>query len=189
MLQKSKHFFCTRDSSVSFIYIRNGLKISDMDWTIIITSIVSLITGGGIIGLFTISSTKRKASAEAKSAELKNDNTVVESLEHTIDTLQKQIDRLMASNAAKDVVIEEKSQVISKYVTRLQSLYDDMCIHKGCKLRKPHQGMGGAWYETHADDPNLGCDFLSVETLLRNWRKAQKAASNCTPASCEQCEQ
>lgn len=188
MLQKGKHFLFTGNLSLLFVYLRKDLKINDMDWTIIITSIISLITGGGIIGLFTIGSTKRKASAEAKGAELKNDKTVVESLEHTIDTLQEQIDRLMASNAAKDVIIEEKSQVISKYVTRLQSLYDDMCIHKGCKLRKPHQGMGGAWYETHADDPNLGCDFLSVETLLRNWRKAQKAVANCTPTACAEVE-
>lgn len=139
----------------------------EIDWTPIITSAISLVAGGGAMKLFTLNSSKRKAKAEAKSVEVENFQSV-------IHTLNDQLDKCNATIKEKDAALAVKEAEKSKYLMRLQSLYDDMCIHKGCKLRKPHQGMGGAWYEAHADDPNLGCDYFSVETLLRNWRKAQK---------------
>lgn len=139
----------------------------EIDWTPIITSAISLVAGGGAMKLFTLNSSKRKAKAEAKSVEVENFQSVIR-------TLNDQLDRCNLTIKEKDAALVDKEAEKSKYLMRLQSLYDDMCIHKGCKLRKPHQGMGGAWYEAHADDPNLGCDFLSVETLLRQWRKRKK---------------
>lgn len=159
-----------------------------MDWTQIVVALIGLLAGGGLMRLATLGSTRRKANAQAKGEELKNKDAAVAALEHAItalnssmESLQSQVDRLMTADKEKDETIARKDAEIAeaeaakaKYLMRLQALYDDMCVHKGCKLRKPHQGMGGAWYESHSDDPNLGSDFLSVETLLRRFRKEEQ---------------
>lgn len=136
-----------------------------MDWTQII---VSLIAGGAIsafiIRIVTLSSTKKKANAEA-------DDAAVEPLKKAIDILNNQLADANAKIEQKDAQIATLVQEKTNLIARLAALYDDMCVHKGCKLRKPHQGQGQKWYDSHAEDPSFGCDYMSVEWLLKLWRK------------------
>lgn len=136
-----------------------------MDWISLITAIAGLVAGGGIVGIFTLKASRRKADAEASDA-------AVEPLKRAIDILNQQYQTAIETVKAKETCILEQQEKIQMLTNRLIALYDDMCVHKGCKLRKPHQGQGQRWYEDHSDDASLGCDFLSVETLLRKWRQS-----------------
>lgn len=125
---------------------------------------------GLIVCLSTLRSTKRKANAEADSA-------MIEPLKNTIDILNQQI---LDGNSRRSEIEQDNDRLHAENSTlklRLVSLYDDMCIHKGCKLRKPHEGQGQLWYDKHADDPSLGCDYLSVETLLKEYKKRNQGVS------------
>ena len=134
-----------------------------MDWVTLVSSIGTFIVGGGLVALVTIPAARKKANAEA-------DNAAIEPLKQAISILNDQIKTAHETIEAKDKIIEQKTQHEILLTNKLTAIFDDMCIHKGCKLRKPHQGQGQRWYEDHSDDPTLGCDFLSVETLLKKWR-------------------
>lgn len=140
-----------------------------MDWTAIITGILTFIAGGGLVAIFTLPAIRKKANAEA-------DNAVIEPLKQSINILNEQLKNANATIEEKNSIIEQKTQHELVLSNKLTALFDDMCVHKGCKLRKPHQGQGQRWYEDHKDDPSLGCDYLSVEWLLKQWR-ARNAAS------------
>jgi len=142
-----------------------------MDWTAIIASVCALIAGGGLVAIFTLPAARKKANAEA-------DNAVVEPLKQAINILNEQLKNANKTIAEQNRIIVEKQQHEVDLSTKLTALYDDMCVHKGCKLRRPHQGQGQRWYEDHADDPSLGCDYLSVEWLLKKWRERNAQDSN-----------
>ena len=67
---------------------------------------------------------------------------------------------------------EEKAELLETQAC----LFDDMCVHKGCRLRKPHPGQGRTWYNNYRNDPALGADFLSIDTLMKQERAARKLA-------------
>lgn len=138
--------------------------MSTVDWTSIILALIGLVAGGSLMSIFTFKSIKKKANAEADSA-------AVEPLKAAIEILNQQLAAANATIATKDEIIEQKQAKITEQSNRLTALYDDMCIHKGCKLRKPHQGQGAKWHEDHIEDPSLGCDYMSIEWLLKMWRK------------------
>ena len=142
-----------------------------MDWTAIITGILTFIAGGGLVAIFTLPAIRKKANAEA-------DNAVIEPLKQAINILNEQLKAANATIEEKNSIIEQKTQHEFVLANKLTALYDDMCVHKGCKLRKPHQGQGQRWYEDHKDDPSLGCDYLSVEWLLKQWRARTSAAED-----------
>ena len=142
-----------------------------MDWTQIIIAVVGLI---GVVDLGRViffRASKRKANAEATSIEKQNEGTAVEALKSSVELLSEQLRQSTAKVSEKQAVIDDLREQVQTLQLRLVSLYDDMCIHKGCKLRKPHEGQGKLWYDQHADDPSLGCDYLSVEWMLKNWRQ------------------
>lgn len=144
-----------------------------MDWTQIIVALIAAVFGGAlsafIIKMATLQSTKKKANAEA-------DDAAVEPLKKAIDILNNQLADANAKIEQKDAIIASLMTEKTNLTARLAALYDDMCVHKGCKLRKPHQGQGQKWYDSHADDPSFGCDFMSVEWLLKLWRKNNSEA-------------
>lgn len=150
-----------------------------MDWTAIITGILTFIAGGGLVAIFTLPAIRKKANAEA-------DNAVIEPLKQAINILNEQLKTANATIEEKNRIIEQKTQHEFVLANKLTALYDDMCVHKGCKLRKPHQGQGQRWYEDHADDPSLGCDYLSVEWLLKQWRARNSAAEDEQDKSAKQ---
>lgn len=141
-----------------------------MDWTQIIMAVVALLGGDALLRLLFFRASKKKANAEAVSVEKQNEGTAVETLKSAMEILQSQLDYANGAVAAKEEIIQALTKEKTEMSARLQALFDDMCVHKGCKLRKPHQGQGMKWYEQHADDPSLGCDYLSVEWMLKQWR-------------------
>lgn len=143
-------------------------------WAEIITAIAALLGGDALLRVIFLKASRRKADAEAVGQEKQNEGAAVETLKNAMEILQAQLDYANGSVAAKEEIIQALTQQKSEMSARMQALYDDMCVHKGCKLRKPHQGQGQRWYEQHADDPSLGCDYLSVEWMLKQWRARNK---------------
>ena len=139
-------------------------------WAEVFTGVAALLGCDVIIRLLFFRASKREATAVAEGVEKQNEATAVETLKSTVAVLQSQLDYANEQNVKKDEAIARLNQDKATNMARLQALYDDMCVHKGCKLRKPHQGQGMRWYEDHADDPSLGCDYLSVEWMLKQWR-------------------
>lgn len=145
-----------------------------MDWTQLLTAIAAVLGCDALIRLLFFRASRKKATAEAISVEKQNEGTAVETLKSAMEILQSQLDYANSSVSAKEEVIQSLERDKAEMSARMQALFDDMCVHKGCKLRKPHQGHGQRWYEQHADDPSLGCDYLSVEWMLKQWRARNK---------------
>lgn len=139
-----------------------------MDWTTIITSIVSVICGGGLVGIFTIPQIKKKASAEAGDA-------AIEALNKAIDTLRNE----------SNTWVQRYNELYEKYTQR-GNLYEDkceesataksmLCIHLGCVLRDPLLGQGDTWMEQHRTDMALNTDYLPVNVLMKRLEEKNKA--------------
>jgi len=137
-----------------------------MTWLQIIVTLISIITLEGIIQFFLLKETK-------KGKQIENVDADVEKSQHANELLSKQLERCHETIARQD---QEKA-ALYKEVADLRAvqscLFDDMCVHKGCHLRKPHQGKGQLWYAQYAEDPSLGADFASVHTLIKQERLAR----------------
>lgn len=131
-----------------------------MDFTQIILSIFGLLGALDLGRLIFFRANKKKANAEA-------DGLAITALKDAIAELRDENSELREEN---NTLREEKISLTN----RLTALFDDMCVHKGCSVRKPHQGQGEKWYNDNIDDPSMGCDYESIYTLLKRHKKAQQ---------------
>lgn len=139
-----------------------------------LTSIIVAVLGA--IGAFDLGrliffkAGKKKANAEAEGQEMENASIEVETLRKAIDTLDQQLIRSHETIERQEKAIAELTDKNERYRATITALFDDMCVHKGCRLRKPHQGQGSTWYEKYREDPALGADYLPIDTLMRQDR-------------------
>lgn len=135
-----------------------------INWQALIEIALGLI-GGGIIGRFLrLKADTRKAGAEA-------DNTAIDGLNATIQQLAGQL-------AARDEDIKERDAKIDALTADLTSKQNEcttkgyyMCVHQGCKLRRPTLGRGHQYFDQHRAEQDFGADFTPVEELLDNYGK------------------
>lgn len=117
----------------------------------IIDTLIGLITGGGIVGVFTIPSAIKKAKAEAKEPEIEAWHKLVDELqeenkelrervtanEGRIDELNRRIDDLYKTNGEWR---EENNRLMAEN-TQLKSKIDadcpKLCMVRGCEKREP----------------------------------------------------
>lgn len=137
-----------------------------MDWIQVIVAIIGVVTLEGVIRFFFVKETK-------KSKQIENVDADVEKSKHANELLAQQLDRSHATIEQQNTMLEAKDKIIAAQSATIAALFDDMCIHKGCRLRKPHQGQGPRWYEQYKDDPALGADYSSVDTLIKQERLAR----------------
>lgn len=141
-----------------------------MDWTSIIVAVAGLLAAVDLSRLLFPRLFRKEKETEIKGKEKENDSVEVETLRKAIEILEQQLSS--AHETIKDY--EERNRVLSDENGNLKAtctaLFDDMCVHKACRVRKPHQGQGQRWYENYRDDPALGADYLSIETLLKRER-------------------
>lgn len=69
-----------------------------MDWTTIITALISLIGGGGIVSLFTLPSLRKKAIAEAEKSIVDNYETYANRMEERQRILEEKLTRIEQQN-------------------------------------------------------------------------------------------
>lgn len=141
-----------------------------MDWNGIVLAVIGVIGGIDLYRFFFIKNDKKKKDVENVNAEVETLRSANDILAKQLESANKTISEKDTVIEAKDSLIEEKNRKIAKLSGTVTALFDDMCIHKGCRLRKPHQGQGAMWYEKYQDDPGLGSDYLSIDTLIKQDR-------------------
>lgn len=129
----------------------------------IIVAIIGVITLADLLKFFFI-------KQDRKEKDVKNKDAEIETLRHTNELLTQQLDRQAATIEKKDAEITKLTDEKAQLMATQSCLFDDMCIHKGCRIRKPHQGKGALWYENYRNDPTLGADYDSIDTLLKKDR-------------------
>ena len=157
------------------ILTRNLKTKYAMDWTQVIVAVLGVVTLEGLVQFFFIKVRRRHE-------QIKNVDSQVEVAQHANDLLSKQLDNCHETIKQLN---EENNGLHAQNAALLATqscLFDDMCIHKGCRIRKPHQGQGQLWYENYRNDPTLGADYHSIDTLIKMDRaqraKMEKEAEN-----------
>ena len=112
---------------------------------------------------------------DRKEKDISNKDKEIAAIQHTNDILQQQLDRAAATIEKKDTQIANLTNERAELMATQSCLFDDMCIHKGCRLRKPHQGKGSLWYQKYKDDPTQGADYYSIDTLIKMERAERTA--------------
>ena len=104
-----------------------------MEWTDILTSIGSLLTGGGLSGLIFWKLNKKEKKAEVDSKVITNMEQVLEEVKSRNESLHERLSKVQGElNASEDESIRLKSE---KAVLRL-----GFCSHQICPLRNPAYG-------------------------------------------------
>jgi peptidoglycan hydrolase CwlO-like protein len=93
----------------------------------IISGILNLVlTSGIIVTLATLRSVKAKAKEEAKGAALENIDAAVETWKKIVNSLQEQIDKLLAQRASDAVKIEGLSEEVKQQNQRIEHLQEQV---------------------------------------------------------------
>ena len=106
-------------------------------WVILITNVVTLLSGGGLGWVFTIKSLKRQQEADAMKSAQEVYRGVIEDLNQERGRLQGTIERMEAENAersAKLAAIERQLGVMRRQLSWMKPL---LCGVKDCDKRKP----------------------------------------------------
>ena len=104
-----------------------------MDWINILTTIGSLLTGGGLSWLFFWKLNKKEKKAEVDSKAITNMEQVLEEVKSRNESLHDRLSKVQDElNASEDESIQLKSKVA---VLRL-----GFCSHQICPLRNPAYG-------------------------------------------------
>ena len=141
-----------------------------MDWTSIIVAVCGILAAVDLSRFIFPKLFRREKETEIQGKEKENESVEVETLKKAIETLSEQ------SKTSHETIrdYEARNRLLSDENGNLKAtctaLFDDMCVHKGCKFRKPHQGQGSMWYEKYREDPALGADYDSIDTLIRKER-------------------
>ncbi len=139
-----------------------------MDWTRILLAILGLVGTIDLIRVFFIKEDK-------KGKQIDNKDSEISALQHANTLLADQLERSHETIKRQDETISSLQSDKGELLATQACLFDDMCIHKGCRLRKPHQGQGPTWYKKYREDPSLGADYLSIDTLMKQDRAERKA--------------
>ena len=139
-----------------------------MDWGIIITAIISVLTTGGIAAFFiNPKAAKKKPEIENKNANAEADKTMVETANELINELKeerKDIDiRYDKLEEKYDAKIKELDETNSNLV--LCSML--ICKHTACPLRDPGYGRGKNWLEKNLNGED-SADSTSIEDIAEN---------------------
>lgn len=133
-----------------------------MDWTTFFASIGGALTMLGGVSLIKVMTPRlqiRRERSEVKRSEIDN-------LQQIIEVQSTKIDQLTAEIESLKIEIETLRTEKRNYEERTYWAENLVCLHKGCRLRKPDLGAGYDWWAAHHDDGNLDCDTLTVEELL-----------------------
>lgn len=106
-------------------------------WVILITNVVTLLSGGGLGWVFTIKSQKRQQEADAMKSAQEVYRGVIEDLNQERGRLQGTIERMEAENqerSAKLAGVERQLSVIKRQLSGMKPL---LCGVKDCDRRKP----------------------------------------------------
>ena len=159
-----------------------------MDWTAIVVAVAGGLASIDLFRIFFIKDEKKQKKVD-------NVDSQVQVAQHANDLLSGQLERshetIMENNriiAEKDAIIEEKNKEIANLRAEKGALCGNLCIHYGCRIREPRYGAGAQYYESKKSDPNLGGDWLSIETLVKRKRIETKKEDEALEKAAESAE-
>lgn len=106
-------------------------------WVMVMTNVVTLLSGGGLGWVFTIKSLKRQQEADAMKSAQEVYRGVIEDLNQERGRLQGTIERMEAENTERSqklAVMERQLTVIKRQLSGMKPL---LCGVKDCARRKP----------------------------------------------------
>lgn len=144
-------------------------------------TIISTLCGSGIGGalmwLWNYRNNKRIADAEASKAEYDTTTTMLTNMQLSIDSMKEALDIAKADrDAYHELASSLQNQLndalmkIDELLRRNEAAEALICIHKGCRVRKPELGMAGKYYEYNSADGDLECDNMSIEDIIAEGR-------------------
>lgn len=135
-----------------------------MDWGIIITAIISVLTTGGVAAFFiNPRAAKKKPEIENKNANAEADKTIVDTARELINELKEERkdadDRYDKLEEKYDAKTKELDETNSNLVMCSMLI----CKHTACPLRDPGYGQGKDWL-----DKNLNREESVDSTLIED---------------------
>lgn len=124
-----------------------------MDWTTIITSIITFVAGGGIFTLVTVGVQKRKMKAEVKGDEIENMKKAMESFYDPL--IQRQNARISELETEVKTLREEKHQMELSYqrqIADLQKQITEITRALGIKAAKQLRNGKGQFTSKKEED-------------------------------------
>ena len=109
-------------------------------WEIIISSIVSLLAGGGIMQFINWKAAKKKAN-------LDNDSIAVENLNKVIETLERSNSHFETVNKQREDTICKLRDELTKCEGDLNVACSYICKKANCSFRVPNRGFGSNWLQ------------------------------------------
>ena len=139
-----------------------------MDWGIIITAIISVLTTGGVAAfLSNPRAAKKKPEIENKNANAEADKTIVDTAKELINELKEdrqdadeRYDRLEEKYDAKTKELDETN-------SNLVMCSMLICKHTACPLRDPGYGHGKDWMEKNLNGEEA-TDSISIEDIAES---------------------
>ena len=139
-----------------------------MDWEIIITAIVSVLTTGGVAAFFINPRTaKKKPEIENKNANAEADKTIIGTARELINELKEERkdadDRYDKLEEKYDAKTKELDEANSNLVMCSMLI----CKHTACPLRDPGYGQGKDWLEKNLNRKE-SVDSTLIEDIAEN---------------------
>lgn len=139
-----------------------------MDWGIIITAIISVLTTGGVAAfLSNPKAAKKKPEIENKNANAEADKTIIDTAKELINELKEdrkdadeRYDRLEEKYGAKTKELDETN-------SNLVMCSMLICKHTACPLRDPGYGHGRDWIEKNINREEA-TDSISIEDIAES---------------------
>ena len=139
-----------------------------MDWGIIITAIISVLTTGGVAAFFiNPRAAKKKPEIENKNANAEADKTIIGTARELINELKEERkdadDRYDKLEERYDAKTKELDETNSNLV--MCSML--MCKHTACPFRDPGYGQGKDWLEKNLNREE-SVDSTLIEDIAEN---------------------
>ena len=139
-----------------------------MDWGIIITAIVSVLTTGGVAAFFiNPKAAKKKPEIENKNANAEADKTIIGTARELINELKEERkdadDRYDKLEEKYDAKTKELDEANSNLVMCSMLI----CKHTACPLRDPGYGQGKDWLEKNLNRKE-SVDSTLIEDIAEN---------------------
>lgn len=139
-----------------------------MDWGIIITAIISVLTTSGIAAFFiNPRAAKKKPEIENKNANAEADKTIVETARELIDELKEERKDTDNRYDKLEEKYDNKTRELDEANSNLVMCSMLICKHTACPLRDPGYGHGKDWMEKNLSGEE-STDSISIEDIAES---------------------
>ena len=134
-----------------------------------ITTIATAIAAvGGLAGIAALLKTISSLKNDRTAGHLANESSAIEGLRKAADGYQDIIEDLKKERneaRAEARQYREDREAIREACLQAETGF---CVNYGCPLRDPARGTGAAWIRSHADSPDIGGNYKSLEALMKS---------------------